>query len=110
MTRDSQQKVSCVDGAILREMLGERRLDRDLDAICRCCMTEVSDQRYGGAIELLRDLERYRRGDDVRARRASVAERGWRVLRRHPSLTLAEPMLVFSRKVSSAMGAEVEAL
>jgi len=76
-------------GAILREMLRGHRVDRDLDAICRCCMADEPDKRYASATELLRDLERHRRGDDVHARRASLAERSWRTLRRHPSLSLA---------------------
>lgn len=76
-------------GVIVREMLGAHRIDRDLDAICRQCTANDPGQRYANATELLRDLERYRRGDAVHARRLPVAERAWRVLRRHPSLTLA---------------------
>jgi hypothetical protein len=76
-------------GAILREMLGAHRIDRDLDAICRQCTASDPNQRYASATELMRDLERYRRGDDVRARRVPTVERAWRAMRRHPSLTLS---------------------
>jgi serine/threonine protein kinase len=76
-------------GAILREMLGAHRIDRDLDAICRQCTANDPNQRYASATELMRDLERYRRGDDVRARRVPPFERAWRAMRRHPSLTLS---------------------
>ncbi len=76
-------------GAILRDMFHSRRIDRDIHAIwCQCTSNEPS-QRYANATELLRDLERYRRGDAVRARRLPATERTWRMLRRHPSLTLS---------------------
>ncbi len=76
-------------GAILREMLGDRRTERDIDAICRQCMADDPAGRYTTATDLLRDLERFRRGDDVHARRTNFVERTWRALRRHPSLSLA---------------------
>ena len=76
-------------GAILREMLGDHRTDRDIDAICRQCLADNPADRYATVTDLLRDLGRFRRGDDVLARRTNFIERAWRTLRRHPSLSLA---------------------
>jgi hypothetical protein len=60
-------------------------LSRDLDAICRNALAKDPDQRYESASELALDLERWLRGEPVRARRVHGPERLLKWARRHPA-------------------------
>ena len=61
-------------------------LDRDLAAICMRCLRKDPDKRYESAAALANDLERWQRGDMVRARHLNRAERFFRWCRRHPAI------------------------
>ncbi|MGE0707885.1 MAG: protein kinase, partial [Planctomycetota bacterium] len=47
----------------------------ELDAICLKCLAKARDDRYQSALELGQDLQRYLRGEPIRAKRATLAYR-----------------------------------
>jgi WD40 repeat protein/serine/threonine protein kinase len=60
-------------------------LSRDLEAIVHKCLEKDPARRYATAADLARDLERYQRGEPVRARPVRGWERGWKWVRRRPA-------------------------
>ncbi len=66
-----------------------RRLRPDLDAIVACALAKEPDRRYPSAAALADDLERFLDGRPVRARRATMAVRAGKWIRRNPALTSA---------------------
>jgi hypothetical protein len=76
----------------LRPRVLEPRVDRDLETVCLKCLEKEPGRRYGSALELAEDLERWRHGEPIRARRSGRVKRTWRWCRRHrwaPGLTVA---------------------
>ncbi len=57
--------------------------DRDLRAIILSCLEKEPERRYPSAEALADDLDRWLRGEPVRARPPSVAARGLRFAKRH---------------------------
>ena len=67
---------------------------RDLETICLKCLAKEPAKRYGSAEALAEDLERWQKGEPVRARPAGGWERGWKWVRRHPAQAAAAGLLL----------------
>jgi tetratricopeptide (TPR) repeat protein len=61
-------------------------LPRSLETICLKCLAKPPARRYGSTLELAEDLERYLRGEPIRARPVPRVVRLWLWARRRPIL------------------------
>jgi tetratricopeptide (TPR) repeat protein len=73
------------------------RVPRDLETICLKCLQKEPKKRYESAQDLADDLDRYRSGNTIQARRTPVWERGWKWSKRRPAhaMAVAGGLLVF---------------
>jgi len=78
--------------------LGRRqpKVPGDLETITMKCLEKDATRRYESARALADDLRRYLNGDPILARRASLGERAWKRVRRHPAVTSSVGILILA--------------
>lgn len=64
-------------------------IPRDLSTICLKCVERDPNHRYRTAAEVADELQRFRRGEPIRARPLAATARLWRWSRRRPALATA---------------------
>jgi tetratricopeptide (TPR) repeat protein len=69
------------------------KVSRDLETICLKCLEKEPRRRYASALALATDLECFLAGEPIRARRASVWERGVKWARRRPAVAALTGLL-----------------
>jgi serine/threonine protein kinase/tetratricopeptide (TPR) repeat protein len=60
------------------------RIPKDLETICLYCLYKQPSRRYGSALALAEDLERFLAGRPIKARRTPLLERAGKLILRHP--------------------------
>ena len=67
--------------------LGLGGYERDLETVVRHALEKEPERRYSSAAAFAEDLERWRTGTPIRARRIGPLGRSWRAVRRRPIVT-----------------------
>src|SRR5262245_15806199 len=62
-----------------------RKVNRDLEAICLHCLEKQATKRYGSAEALATDLENWKVGSPISVRRTGMLRRSIKWARRHPA-------------------------
>jgi formylglycine-generating enzyme required for sulfatase activity/predicted Ser/Thr protein kinase len=85
----AETSVETILRTLAEDAVPPRRLQpkcpRDLETICLKCLDKAPGKRYASALELAEDLQRWRTGRPVRARRTGLLERGVKWARRRPA-------------------------
>ncbi|MFO0887863.1 MAG: protein kinase [Isosphaeraceae bacterium] len=66
----------------------DRRIPRDLETVILKALAKRPADRYASATAMAEDLARFLNREPVRARRISPVGRAWRVVRRHPGISM----------------------
>lgn len=72
------------------------RLPKDLETITLKCLAKAAKKRYATAGDLAADLRRFLAGQPIHARPTPWWERGWKWVRRHPTIALLLVVLFLS--------------
>jgi serine/threonine protein kinase len=78
---------------------------RELETIVLKALSKEPSERYATSQELADDLKRFLENQSVLARRPTLAERLWKVARRHPSLVAASMMMLLLVTAGSLLSA-----
>jgi len=85
-----EDDMSTLIQASFEEPMPLRRLrssvPRDLETICLKCLNKLPTQRYGSALELAEDLDRFQAGKPILARPTTPRERLVKWVRRYPTI------------------------
>jgi WD40 repeat protein len=94
------------DGTVVPPRRLMPRVDRDLETICLKCLERDPERRYTSAEALAEDLDTWRAGLPIRARRTGAAERTLKWIKRRPAVTalLAVSMIAVLAIVAFAVG------
>ncbi len=71
-----------------------RSIPRDLETICLKCLQKAPKDRYATAAEMADDLDRWRQGRPIRARRTGPIGRSWRLIRRYPWTSMVAVVVI----------------
>ncbi len=96
-------------GAILRDLLGNERANRDLAAVVRTCLKDAPTDRYPDAAALADDLRRFAAGEPVAARPVGLPERTWKFARRRPTVAALIALVIGGAAVGLAAGVQYNA-
>jgi serine/threonine-protein kinase len=78
-----------------------RKIDRDLSAICLKCLEKDPKRRYPSALELAEDLEHWLKHEPIRAKRSGFFTHARKWVRRNPTSALLVASLI---ALAAAMG------
>lgn len=84
-----------------------RNVSKDLETILRKAIASDERDRYQTAAELAEDLERFREGQPILARRHSFLETTWRIAKRRPAvaaLATLSAILLLSVALTASIG------
>lgn len=70
------------------------KVDADLATVCHKCLEKEPHRRYASALDLANDLDRWGRGEPIRARPSAPTEWVWKWVRRHRALAALSGALI----------------